>query len=102
MTGTGNCKSYIRKAIASERIKVERVGEPWEVECGYTQSGFETVQDFELSGSTYEVKDYLKSEFACTWDKEHKVWRTNLANLDSDSKRCGAYNAMLDLMGELD
>ena len=102
MTGTGNCKSYIRKSIKSESIKVERVGEPWEVKCGYTQSGVETVQDFELSGSTYEVKDYLKSELACTWDKERKVWRTNLGNLGSDSNRCGVYNMVLDLMGELD
>ena len=102
MTGTGNCKSYISKAIASERIRVERVGEPWEVKCGYTQSGVETIQDFELSGSTYDVKDYLKSEFACTWDKERKVWRTHLARLSNDSNRCGVYNLMLDLMGELD
>lgn len=102
MTGTGNCRSYIRQAIKQESIKVERVGEPWEVKCGYTKSGFETVQDFELSGSTYEVKDYLKSEFACTWDKERKVWRTHLARLSNDSNRCGVYNLMLDLMGELE
>lgn len=100
--GTGNCKSYIRKAIASDRIRVERVGEPWEVRCGYTQSGLETVQDFELSGSTYDIKDFLKSELACTWDGEDKVWRTHLSRLDSDSKRCSVYNMVLDLMGELD
>lgn len=102
MTGTGNCRNYIRESIKSESIKVERVGEPWEAECGWSQSGFETVQDFELSGSTYEVKDYLKSEFACTWDKERKVWRTNLSRLSNDSNRCAIYNLMLDLMGELD
>lgn len=101
MIGTGNCKSYIRKAIALEQIKVTRVGEPWDVSCGYTQSGFLTIQDFELSGSTYEVKDFLKSEFACTWNKDNKAWRTHLAALDNDSKRCSVYNTILDLMGEI-
>lgn len=94
--GNGEAKWKLRKGVEDGTVTVERVGETFAVTVYGTES---EAQDFEVSGKTYGLGPMLKSEFAATWDADRKVWRTHIAGT---ARPDGAYNLMLDLIGELD
>ena len=57
MTGFNNNVRAITEKIASGAIKVTRDG-----------------SKVTFSGSTYDHKDFLKSEFGCSWNRDSKSW----------------------------
>ena len=57
MTGFYNNVNAITENIANGSIKVTREG-----------------NKVTFSGSTYDYKDFLKSEFGCRWDRDSKSW----------------------------
>lgn len=59
MTGFYNNVNAITEKIANGSIKVTREG-----------------NKVTFSGSTYDHKDFLKSEFGCRWDRDSKSWVT--------------------------
>lgn len=63
MTGFHNNVNAITEKIARGSIKVTRDG-----------------NKVSFSGSTYEHKDFLKSEFGCRWNRDNKSWDAENVN----------------------
>lgn len=99
ISGTGNCQNYIFNGVKDGSITIEVIAyKQVELDIEGKPYGTTTINDYRISGKTYDVKDYIKREFHATWNKQDKCWETHL--LDSDPNKADSLcNLMCSLMG---
>lgn len=88
-------RANTRQINVPQQQQIQRVTKPEELYFNVRVS----YDHLEVSGKTYDIRDYLKSQFGATWNMEHKSW--NIVDTSIENELCEYLRTITDKVNVL-